>query len=252
LADSGDGNMCLDMKLNRFFSLGLIFSFPLYNYAQQISDSSLCKESVAKIQQIYLTEMGDNAEIYHGNEYIRNGQKANGFPFFESDNFLDGWISYQGIIYINQKLYYDLVSDELIIPNYTKNTLIVLSSDKVDSFSIGTHVFIVVRSDTSNPIINEGYYEPLYSGEPGVYARREKRLVIGSGSEEAKYIQYNNYFIRYKNIFYNVDGKSSLLEILKDQKDVLKKYIRTTKLNFKTNLESALVLSAIYYSQLKH
>ena len=240
------------MKLSCFVTAGLIFYFPFHTCAQQLSDSILYRESVARIQQVYLTEIGDNAEIYHGKEYIRNGQKANGFPFFESDNFLAGWVSYQGTIYSNQNLYYDLVSDEIIIPNYTKNALIVLSSDKVDSFSIGTHVFIVVRPSTSNHLINEGYYESLYSGEPGVYAKREKKLVTGSGSEESKYIQYNNYFIRYKNVFYAVDGKSSLLEILKDQKDVLRKYIRTTKLNFKTNLESALVLSAIYYSQLKH
>ena len=31
------------------------------------------------------------------------------------------------------------------------------------------------------------------------YVRREKRLVVGSGSEETKYIQYNSYFIRMKN-----------------------------------------------------
>jgi hypothetical protein len=252
LNDSNDGNMCLNMKLSCFVSAGLIFSFPFHTCAQQLSDSIMYKESVARIQQVYLTEIGDNAEIYHGKEYIRNGQKANGFPFFESDNFLAGWVSYQGTMYITQNLYYDLVSDEIIVPNYAKNALIALSSDKVDSFSIGTHVFVFVRSSTSNHLISDGYYEPLYSGEPGIYARKEKKLVTGSGSEESKYIQYNNYLIRYKNVFYNVDGKSSLLEVLKDQKDVLKKYIRTNKLDFKKNLESALVLSVIYYSQLKH
>ena len=85
-----------------------------------------------------------------------------------------------------------------------------------------------------------------------VFTQEEKKLVTGSGSEESKYIQYNNYFIRLHDVYYAVDGKSSLLEILKDQEDVLKKYIRTNKLNFKKNLESALVLSVIYYSQLKH
>ena len=247
-----DGNMCFDMKLSCFVSAGLIFLLPFHICAQQSSDSIVYKESVARIQQIYLNEIDDNAEIFHGNEYIRNGQKANGFPFFDSDKMLPGTISYQGITYINQNLYYDMVSDEIIIPNYAKNALIVLSPGKVDSFSIGTHVFIQLRSSASNHLIRDGYYEQLYAGDPGVYAGREKKLVTGSGSEESKYIQYNSYFIRLNDVFYAVDGKSSLLDILKDQEDVLRKYIRTNKLNFKKNLESALVLSVIYYSQLKH
>ena len=77
-------------------------------------------------------------------------------------------------------------------------------------------------------------------------------IVVGSGSEETKYIQHDDYFIKLKNVFYPVDGKSELLDVLKDQQDVLKKYIRTNKLNFKKDLETSLVLTTIYYSQLKH
>jgi len=82
--------------------------------------------------------------------------------------------------------------------------------------------------------------------------KRVKKLSSGTGSEEAKYIQYNNYFVRFKNVYYPIDGKSSLLEVLKDENEALRKYIRANKLNFKKDPESALVLSATYYSQLKH
>lgn len=253
MAALSDGKMCFDMKLSCFVIAGFVFFLsPRYTCAQQPPDSITYKESVSGIRQVYLNEIDDNAEIYHGSEYIRNGQKANGFPFFESDNLLAGSVSYQGTTYTGQNLYYDLVSDEIIIPNYAKNALIVLSPGKVDSFSIGTHVFVLLTSNASNHLARDGYYEQLYSGEPGVYARREKKLASGTGSEEAKYIQYNTYYVRLNNVFYPVDGKSSLLDILKDQEDVLKKYIRTNKLNFKKNPESALVLSVTYYSHLKH
>ena len=45
--------------------------------------------------------------------------------------------------------------------------------------------------------------------------------------------------------------KNALLGLLKDKEDVLKKYIRTHKLNFKKHLESSLVLTTIYYSSLR-
>jgi hypothetical protein len=149
-------------------------------------------------------------------------------------------------------VYYNIVSDELITNNYAHNAFIVLSPEKVDSFVIQHHVFVPLTSDKYNHLEKDGYYDQLYAGEPGLYAKREKRFVVGSGSEETKYIQHDDYFIKLKNVFYAVDGKSALLDVLKDQQDLLKKYIRTNKLNFKKELESSLVLTTIYYSQLKH
>jgi hypothetical protein len=250
-----DGKMCLDMKFSFAACVGLTIYFICIStetYAQQPPDSVLYKESLANIHQVYLKQIGDNAQIYHGREFIRNGQKANGFPFFESDNLLVGSVSYQGTIYPDKNVYYNIVADELVTNNYLNNAFIVLAPEKIDSFIIRQHVFVPLISDKSNHLEKDGYYDQLYSGEPGLYAKREKRLVVGSGSEETKYIQHDDYFIKLKNVFYAVDGKSELLEVLKDQADVLKKYIRTNKLNFKKDLESSLVLTTIYYSQLKH
>lgn len=218
----------------------------------QKPDSLLNTESVLNLRQIYFNEIGDNAQIYHGSEYIRNGQKAIGFPYFESDNMLSGSIYYQGIEYPQRNLFYDLVSDEIISNNFPRNAQITLSPDKADSFSIGTRVFIHLYSNKSNGLPRDGYYEQLYSGDPGVLAKREKKLVSGTGSDEAKYIQYNHYYIKLKNVFYEIEGKNTLLDLLNDKQDELKKYIRTNKLNFKKNLESSVVLSTIYYSQIKH
>jgi hypothetical protein len=149
-------------------------------------------------------------------------------------------------------VYYNIVSDELVTNNYPHNAFITLSPEKVDSFIILQHVFVPLASDKFNHLEKDGYYDQLFAGEPGVYAKREKRLVVGSGSEETKYIQHDSYFIRLNNVYYEAGGKSDLLNVLKDQKDVLKKYIRTNKLNFKKDLESSLVLATVYYSQLKH
>jgi hypothetical protein len=252
LSELSEGKMCFDMKLSCIVSASLIFfiSLPQQSSAQQSPDSILFNESVSRVHQVYMGEIEDNAAIYHGEEYIRNGLKANGFPFFEANQKLTGWISYQGTTYVNQGLHYDMVTDEVIIPSYAGNALIALATEKVDSFSISGHVFISLKANASNHLSKDGYYEELYAGEPGVYARKEKRFVTGSGSDESKYVQYNSYLIRYKNVYYVVDSKNSLLEILKDREDSMKKFIRGNKLNFKRNFESALVSSVTYYSQL--
>src|ERR1700750_2461284 len=145
--------MCLDMKFSFAACVGLTIHFICISsetYSQQTADSVLYRESQANIQQVYFKQIGDNAQIYHGREYIRNGQKANGFPFYESDNLVVGSVYYQGTVYPTQNMYYNIVSDELIINNFTDNAFIVLSPQKVDSFVIGHHVFVPLVSGKSN------------------------------------------------------------------------------------------------------
>jgi hypothetical protein len=246
--------MCPDMKFSRLGFVGFIFQLSGISllHAQQSADSLLYQESISGLHRIYTEGIGDNAQIYHGSEYIRNGEKAIGFPYFESDSMLTGTVSYQGNTYPDQHLFFNMVSDEIILYNYAHNALITLSPLKADSFTIGSHTFLQLSVKNSSGLPADGYYEQLYAGEPGMYVRRVKNLVVGMGSIETKYIQYDTYLIKYKNVFYAVDGKKSLLDILKDQEDPLKKYIRASKLNFKKNLESSLVLTTIYYSRLKH
>ena len=246
--------MSIDMKLNLIALAGILFQFSGVSivHAQLSSDSVWYQEAISGIRRIYISEIGDNAQIYHGSEYIRNGQKAIGFPYYESDSMRTGSVSYQGYLYPDMHLFYNLVSDEIIIYNYAHDALISLAPGKVDSFTTGAHVFLRLVSGNTNGLPGDGYYEQLFSGEPGVYARREKRLVVGTGSEETKYIQYNYYFIRSKNKYYEVDSKKTLLELLNDPGDLLKKYIRSSKLNFKKNMESSLVLATMYYSRLTH
>jgi hypothetical protein len=242
------------MKFSCSVLAGILLQFfflPPVN-AQQSTDTALIADSKSTLDQYYFDEIGDNAQIYHGSEYIRNGQKAIGFPFFESDNPMKGSVYYEGVLYPGRNLYYDIVNDEIVTNNFSHTTWMSLSPQKADSFLINEHTFVQLHATKTNGLPRDGYFDQLYSGDPGFYAKREKRLSSGTGSEELKYIELNSYYIRLNNVYYFVSSKSELLDILKDKEDEVKKYIRTNKLNFKKNLESSLVLSTIYYSQLKH
>jgi hypothetical protein len=246
--------MCFDMKLSCLALLGILFHllFIPNARAQQSSDSILYASAVSNLQQVYFNEIGDNAQIYHGAEYIRNGQKVIGFPYYGSDSLYTGSISYQGSLYTNIKLTYNLMSDEVIIHNYPRNAFIVLSPEKVDSFTLDSRSFLPLKSKNSTGLPGDGFYEQLLKGDPGLYLKMEKRLLSGSGSEEPKIVQYNTYLIKLRNVYYPVDGKKALLEIFKDQQDALKKYIRANKFNFKKEMEPSLIQITSYYSQLKH
>ena len=229
--------------------LGLLFiSIP--GRAQFKEDSVQYYNLTEGLRSIYFREIRDNAQIYHGSEYIRNGVKVSGFPFYQSDSLIPATISYQGLNYPPRPVLYDLGSDQLIIQNFPQNMLVGMSPEKVDSFSIQSHVFIHLPINKYKGLVKAGYYDCVLTGDPGVFVRREKRLIVPSSAEEIRWVQYDYYYILYKNTIYAVTGKSDLLDLFNDRKDQLRKYIRSQKLDFKKNTEAALVMITNYYSHL--
>jgi hypothetical protein len=216
----------------------------------QSSGDSLINESVSAFSNIYFQEIKGNALIYEGSKYDAETKRADGFPYFQADMIRQGTISYQGVRYTFQKFYYDLTKDAVALFNYDHDALILPDPEEIDSFSIGRHLF--VRLDKLPGLPVKGFYEELYAGEPGLYVRREKKFYYGTGFQENRYVEKNEYFIRIKNIFYKCGKKSDVLTIFSDQADALKKYIRNNKIRFKDDFESAVLECTIYYARLKH
>jgi hypothetical protein len=198
--------------------------------------------------------MGQNSRLYTGAQYLRNNQRAKGTAFFGSDTFLPGSVYYNGALYRNIPLLYDLVSDEVIINDYANSNTLQLVKEKVRYFSVGGHYFVFIipeRSFTS--FMKTGFYELLYNGSVGLFAKHEKKLVFPYGSEDQpQYVRSDFYYLKLNNVFYEVATKRSLLDLLQDKKDQLKKYIRDNRLSFNRRFEEALLKTTQYYAQLKN
>lgn len=192
-----------------------------------------------------------DSRLYNGHEYIRNGVHARGFAFFLTDSLQPGTILYDGIPYREIPLQYDLVQDELIIPDYTGKALISLIPDKVSRFTIHGHHFSFFSPAAPGPKM--GFYEILCSGRDSItlLARHEKRLIFPNNLEEsARYQSYDLFFLRIGKTWNPVDGESSLLALLRDKKALLKKYIRDNDIRFKKDPGNALMQTTSYYLKL--
>ena len=223
-------------------------------HAQQLPDSAAyTQRSTADIQSFVQSRLGPDPRLYNGYEYIRNGIPAKGFPFFDSAALQTGTLTYDGIFYQDLPLEYDVVSDQVVIADYTAKSLISLISQKVAHFSIGPHPFRYINAEKTT-LPKTGFYEELYAAGPAaLLARHEKKLVFSSNREEqAKYYSDDTYFLELDGKFYRVDGEDALLDVLKDKKDVLKKYIRDNKIRFRRNLEKALIQTTAYYLQIRN
>jgi hypothetical protein len=213
-------------------------------------------------------QLGSNLRLFTGAEYIRNGQHAQGYPFFLSDQPLDGSLLYDGAYYDHTPLQFDLVTGDIVTPDAAAGASISLVKEKLPRFSLAGHPFVrLPMADDSDRTMSPGYYELLEDGpsllEDGttlpkngpilLVARHEKKLVFPTNSEDpVKYLSFDSYFIRLDGRYTRVEGRRSLLNILADKKDLLKKFIRQHDLNFNKDLEKALQQSIHYYTQLKN
>jgi hypothetical protein len=237
--------------------MGVLFNFGLirWSHAQPaFPDSAVYAVSVSNCLRLYYQRAKENLQVYRGSQYIRYGIKTQGFLFFESNDMLSGSLIYQGAFYPDVKLYYDLVSDNLIINNYSGNAQINLPKIKTDAFRIGGSSFVRLNADKEKgKLRGSGFYEILFtSGDIGVYDKMEKKLNFPSKDEAPAYIQYNFYFVKLNGRFYPIDDESSLLDLFQDKKVQVKKFIKENKIRFKKDRQSAIVKTTAYYSQLKH
>lgn len=237
------------MRTCRFWIIGLLGVVCSGPACSQTNADTLFNESVASFRNIYFQEIKGNARLYQGGKYDVEEKRADGFPYFQADVIRQGTITFQGIKYAPVNLYYDLTSDDVVIFNYQHDDLISPDPDKIDSFTIGRHLFI--HLDKLSGLPGKGFYEQLCAGDPGLFVSRTKKFRFGTGNQESRYVEKNDYYIYVRNNFYKCNNKSDMLTILSDQSEAMKKFIHSNKINFKEDFESAVKSCVMYYAGLK-
>ncbi|HMH22107.1 MAG TPA: hypothetical protein VK563_10035 [Puia sp.] len=220
-----------------------------------LTDSAFYRQSVNKTIHYYTDGSGASSNLYNGIIYPGYNHHVQGQPYFVTDTFRTGSIYYDGVIYPDVLLSYDLLNDELIIPNKDQSLKIQLLKEKVGYFYSGNHLFVHITHDsTSGSPSGNGYYDNLYSGKATVLVKREKTIhTFGKAEEDlSRFIEYDHYYLVLNNRYYPVRNKGSVLSIFKDKKSAVRDFIHNSKISFKKDPEYFLVRTAEFYSQLKN
>jgi hypothetical protein len=149
---------------------------------------------------------------------------------------------------------YDVYSDNLVVLLYNHYTEVVLIKEKVASFDFSTHhiVNIDTLSLPANAAIKPGFYDEIYKGKLQVLVKRSKSIQTTSGMStlESYFSASTHYYLKKNNVYYEIDGKGSLLDILKDKKKDIQQYIRANQINYRKDPIDALVKIASYYDHI--
>jgi hypothetical protein len=238
------------------FLTGFIVQLFFVNFllAQNTSPaSSATDNAVHSTVQYYKAAAGAQAGIYNGCDY-QYTRISIGHPFFDSLYLVNGNIVYDNVEYTNLQMLYDLVRDEVVIENFDKLHLTVLAGNRVSRFSLLGCSFVNLTADSlPGSVIKTGFYQALYSGRVGVYAKNKKVIeeFIDVNKElKTIAIEKKKWYIYKDGTYTEVQGKSSVLKVFHDRKKEIQQYCKQNTIRYKNNMDTALTRIAAYYDTL--
>ena len=242
-------------SLSQTFCLSLFcyLLFPAGIRAQsQFSQNDSLIESKAYNNAVsqYHAYLKPEPGLYRGSRYHEYAfQLAEGHPFYGDGKAHKGSALYNGVLYKDLTLLFDMVKDEVVIPSPFGAYKLYLMSSQVDSFTIGDHSFILLK-DSLNPMApRNGFYEQLYKGRVCVLKKNKKLLREDLQLSGVRlYIDSSlSYYIKKGDTYYSIRNKRALSYAFSDKSKELNRFIRQNKLSIRKDMENTLIKVAAWY-----
>ena len=232
------------------------YLIPILSVAQPgTSDSLFYSASIDFIKQNYTSAVREALPVYNGSEYIKYIPRTKGHPFFYSDSFVKGNIFYQGVLYENVSLQYDLVYDKVLLRNYPGDFIMVLGSEKIKYFTIANHIF--EKQDSLSELFNNQsgvFLEKVYGGRTVTgYMKTKKVFLPPLRAEDSipSYAAYTDYYVKKDEKLYPVSSIRKLIGVLSEKRDMLKAFADDNNLAMRKIDDEMMIQVLDYYEQLK-
>jgi hypothetical protein len=238
----------------RIFYTLLIYAGSHQTIAQTPATDSNVQKDSSDLINVYYQSLGEQSPLYNGSEYIEYAFTIQeGHPFFASGTYINGDINFDGMVFHNVPILYDIVKDLVVVQHFQKVYKINLVPEKIDWFTLSGHTFVRLTYDSADQI-KTGFYDQLYNGKTALFARREKKIL-----EENVNLQVyrtinsrNFYYIRKEKVYYPIRSLHTLLDVLKTQKKAILQNLKKSKIKFRKNPEQAMLMAVEYYDQLRN
>jgi hypothetical protein len=244
------------MELSSFVRIFiLIFGIlPAVAFCQDLKqDTSFLANAIDHANEIHTkATMGEGA-LFNGVEYkaLNLHNYDDGQPYFLSDDWIDGTITYDGATYYEIPMQLDLITDRVIIDHPISHFRLELISEKVKSFELQGHKMVMLSPDSTKSSIKPGFYELLYNGKIKAYSKhkKEKQDRLDGGQIKFEFHERTQYYILKDNVYHQVRSKASVLKVFYERKVMLRKYLKKNRVDFIHNPASAIAQSAKFYEE---
>jgi len=233
--------------MKRHIIIGIFFlvGWQIQSQEQKTLLSTLPEESLVNT---YLSAAGNYAIIYTGKEEPKYHTFIINHPYLDTNEYRDGSLSFDGIIYPNTRLRLNVNEEELIIHSPDGRFNLIVPRERLD-YAIMDSLYLFYYKPDAQKLLPEGYYVRLHEGKYPVLKRQTafynsttKDMVV-----EASFNKRTRYYIYKDNHYNSVGSKGSVLKLFKTHKKELKRYIKQHQLNFKQFPDEAIVAVTKYY-----
>lgn len=196
-------------------------------------------------KKIYSGAIRNQSQLYNGTDFKVYQSLKDEHPFLFSDDWITGTVQYDGNIYEDVPIQYDIQNDEVIIEYYNGIRSIRLIKPKVQYFTLERDKFVML----TDPQLSTGFYQVLYDGQTKVYARHSKTLqeTISGREIQHSFTERTKYYVFSKGSYHLITGKGAVLDVFKDKKKELNQFAKKNKLGFRKNKAAYITQLADYY-----
>ena len=232
----------------------LLSSFFLITIFTGFCQSAQNLESEAKLNELYNKKFQGSSNLYSGSQYIEQNYAQSGSPFFLSDTLTNGWISYDGHLYSNVPLQWDVFQNYIITLSLKENTKLILREELIDSFYFSGHLIKKMEVDKEHNLLRAGLYDVLYDGKTSVIVMRKK---TNMGVIDGKIIVYNFtkrdiVYVKKEGIYYSVKNKRNIFNFFGNYQSPINRLVRKAGLNWRKNFGQCAAIAAQYYDNSAH
>ena len=231
----------------------VLSSFGLAGLAQGTIADSSSEPAIKRIVAFYNTSLGADLQLFNGREYQDyNFRFSEGHPYFFTNKWSKGTITYRGSTYEDVSILYNLITDNVIILDYSGLSKIQLVKEKVTSFSVAGHTFInICRDSLLSSGLRCGFYDVLATGKITLLVKRTKNIQeVTTETVQIKALPKDYFYIGHNSVYSPVSKEKTLLELLSDGRNEIKRFIKQHKIRYAQNPEEAIVKIVTYYNQI--
>lgn len=242
------------MVRNPILAVLAIFFSCAVAFPQSNEDTTFVNAAVHNTIQLYYTALKAQSRLNNGSKYRAPEHSIEQHPYLASEDWLTGSVFYDGELFTEVPLMFDLYNRVLITEHYPSGNSIQLVTQKLHHFTLGGHYFERIQNEAvANSLPGTDFYDILYQGKTRVVAYRKKLLKkeIESNVIEISYDEKNRYFMLKDGVYLPVKSKASVLKILSDEKRELKRFCMQNRSAYWHNRELMLKDLAEHYDTLK-
>lgn len=173
----------------------------------------------------------ENTGLYQGVVHTEKYRTINELTqYFKTKDFLPGSVCYEGQCYYNLNLKYDIYEDQVLLKliNRAGGWTLKLFKDKVGSFKIQDHDFILLQQQEAPGLNAYGFYEIAYSGACFTLYTKYTKQNLARTDQKSLYYEFPNgaseHVLMYNGLYHTVNSKKDQIAVFPEFKKQIVKF----------------------------